>query len=245
MEINKNSNKEIINKNIFNKGKVQFWTQNPAILLDSDYITQLWISSSMSKNEKLNAITRLIIILSVFFYIFTKNLKILVSGLITLIVIIFIYYNGENDKKNESFANINNKSNEFLDKIYLDPRFFKQSTVNNPLSNVQPQEIIYDPKRKEAPPSYNSKVEEKINNNVKQIIEKNFNDKNVGKKLFNDLGDNLDFENSMRQFYSTSSTTIPNDQDSFLKFCYNDMLSCKDGDGLACSKNNYRHIRHN
>ena len=49
----------------------------------------------------------------------------------------------------------------------------------------------------------------------------------------------------MRQFYSTSSTTIPNDQDGFLKFCYGDMLSCKGGDELACSNNNYRHIKHN
>ena len=48
-----------------------------------------------------------------------------------------------------------------LDSIYTNPKFFTQSTVKNPLSNVQPQEIIDNPKRKQAPPSYNKKVEEK------------------------------------------------------------------------------------
>ena len=34
---------------------------------------------------------------------------------------------------------------------------------------------------------------------------------------------------SSRQFYTNPSTTIPNDQESFAKWCYGDMPSCKDG----------------
>ena len=71
MDISKNSNKEIGNKNY-----VEFWTKNPAILLDSDYISQLWISKNMSTNEKLNAISRLVIVLTFLSYILIKNLKI-------------------------------------------------------------------------------------------------------------------------------------------------------------------------
>ena len=234
--LNNKSNKEV---NV--KSNVDFWTKNPAILLDSDYISQLWINNNMTKNEKLNALTRLVIILTLISYIFIRNLKIVVTGIVTLIIIIFIYYSSN---KSEGFVNITyNNNNSKLDKIYLDNKYFTQSTIKNPLSNVQLPEIVDDPKRKQAPPSYNTIVEEKINNNTKDFIKKNFNDENIDKKLFNDLGDNLQFENSMRQFYSTSSTTIPNDQEAFLKFCYDDLLSCRDGDAIACSKNNYRHIK--
>jgi hypothetical protein len=231
---NNTSNKEVIVKS-----DVEFWTKNPSILLDSDYISQIWINDKMTKNEKLNALSRLVIILTLFAYIFTRNLKILITGIVTLIIIIFIYYSSN---KSEGFVNITHSNNK-LDKIYLDNKYFTQSTIKNPLSNVQLPEIIDNPKRKQAAPSYNTKVEQKINNNTKDFIKKNFNDENIDKKLFNDLGDNLQFENSMRQFYSTASTTIPNDQEAFLKFCYDDLISCRDGDAVACSKNNYRHIK--
>ena len=222
------------------KNNIEFWTKNPAILLDSNYITELWITNNMSKNQKLNAISRLVILLTLIAYGLTRNIRILISGIITIVALIFVNYL---DKNNESFTNIRNKMNNQLDKIYLNPDYFSQSTVKNPLSNVQPQEIIDNPKRKDAPPSYNKKVEQQINNNTKEIIRKNFNDKDIDKKLFNDLGDNLQFENSMRQFYSTSSTTVENDQESFLKYCYGDMASCKDGDVDQCIKKNYRHVR--
>lgn len=238
---NKNSNKEIVVKNY-----IEFWTKDPAILLDSEYITQIWISKNMTKNQKLNAISRLVILLTLISYVFIKNLKILIAGIITLIIIVFLYYSETNTSKNkENFANLNTKTNEKLDKLYLNSKYFTQSTVKNPLSNLEPQEILDNPKRKEAPPAYNKNIEQQINNNTKKFIEKNFDDKTIGKKLFNDLGDNLQFENSMRQFYTTSSTTVPNDQESFLKFCYNDMQSCRGGDDIACSKNNFRHVRHN
>ena len=225
-------------KNNLNNNDVKFWINNPAILLDSDYISQLWITNSMSRNEKLNAVSRLIILLTIISYIFTKNIKILIAGILTIIILVFIFLS-----KKENFANISNNNTIKLDNIYNNSKYFTQSTVKNPLANVQPQEYIDNPDRHEAAPSYNKSIEEKINNNTKEFIKKNFNDKNIDKKLFNDLGDNLQFENSMRQFYSTSSTTIPNDQESFLKFCYSDMQSCRNGDIEACSKNNYRHIR--
>lgn len=239
--MNNNFNNKL-NKEVISKSAVEFWTKNPSILLDSDYISQVWINDSMTKNEKLNALSRLVIILTFISYIFTRNFKILVTGIVTLIIIIFIYYSSN---KAEGFVNIthNNNNNNKLDKIFLDNKYFTQSTIKNPLSNVQLPEIVDNPKRKEAPPSYNTKVEAKINSNTKEFIKKNFNDENIDKKLFNDLGDNLQFENSMRQFYSTASTTIPNDQEAFLKFCYDDLQSCRDGDVLACSKNNFRHIK--
>jgi hypothetical protein len=56
-------------------------------------------------------------------------------------------------------------------------------------------------------------------------------------KLFTDLGDKLVFEQSMQQFVSNPSTTIPNDQSAFAEFCYGNMISCKEGNEFACARN--------
>ena len=47
-----------------------FWLNNPAILFDSDHITEIWPSSNLDYISKLNAVTRLIILLTIigFFY---------------------------------------------------------------------------------------------------------------------------------------------------------------------------------
>ena len=46
-------------------------------------------------------------------------------------------------------------------------------------------------------------------------------------KLYKNLGDNLNFENSMRNFYTMFNTQIPNNQKEFALFCYGDMPSVK------------------
>jgi hypothetical protein len=63
----------------------------------------------------------------------------------------------------------------------------------------------------------------------------------ISTKLFKSLEDNLAFEQSMRPFYSNPSTTIPNDQNAFAEFCYGSMVSCKEGNQLACTRNLPRH----
>ena len=57
-------------------------------------------------------------------------------------------------------------------------------------------------------------------------------------RLFQDLGDSIAFKQSMRNFYSMPSTTIPNDQEKFANLLYGNMPSCKEGIILQCTKNN-------
>ena len=64
--------------------------------------------------------------------------------------------------------------------------------------------------------------------------------KNIDKRLFKDLGDSFIFDQSMRSFYATPNTQVPNDQKAFADFCYGDMISCRGGDALACSRHNPR-----
>ena len=67
----------------------------------------------------------------------------------------------------------------------------------------------------------------KINNKTKEFI-LNSDPHNAEKdKIFNNLGDNLEFENSMHQFVTMPNTTIPNDQKAFTDFCYGTLPSDK------------------
>ena len=47
------------------------------------------------------------------------------------------------------------------------------------------------------------------------------------KNLFRDVNDLYEKENSQRTYYSTPSTTIPNDQKSFAEWCYGIPETCK------------------
>ena len=58
------------------------------------------------------------------------------------------------------------------------------------------------------------------------ILENNKDNKEIG-KIFQNVGNNMDFEKSMRQFHINPSTTIPNNQDDFLEYCYKDLYSEK------------------
>ena len=105
-------------------------------------------------------------------------------------------------------------------------------TPSNPMMNVTQNEYSDDPQRHEAAKSYVEPVVEEINQSVKS---------NLDARLFRNMGDEIDFENSMRQFHTTPNTTIPNNPMDFAKFCYGGMESCKEGSILQCEKNNFRY----
>ena len=203
----------------------EFWINNPNVLLQN---IDLWPISSMNKNEKFNAISRLIILLTLIGFIFSRSMPILVSGTISLAAIIFLFY--LKDPKKTVKENLVSSMN------------YENSKPDNPMSNVLLPEIQFDPERPAAPPAYEN--EDKINNNTKEMVVKTSfnNEEDIKQKLFKDLGDEIEFDRSMRNFNSTASTTIPNDQDKFAEFCYGNMPSCKDGDSLACEKGAFRYI---
>lgn len=217
-----------------------FWLKDPSVLIDKNNL-DLWPSDKMNTVQKLNSITRLVIILTLFGMLITRSLKILFSGLITLLMIIlFARFN----IKKEGF-NISNKKNMKVNgkslEPFLDKNFYPVKS-SNVVSNVLLPEIKYDPTRKPAPPSFNNEVYGDINEQMKKNIQKlNPTIKNTDKQLFGDLGENFEFDQSMRAFYSNPSTQIPNDQGSFANYLYGDMPSCRDGDGIQCVKDNGRY----
>ena len=67
------------------------WAINPTILFNKYYIFELWPTNNMSYEQKLNAITRLIILITILGFISTRSTRILIVGIVTIALIFILY----------------------------------------------------------------------------------------------------------------------------------------------------------
>ena len=215
-----------------------FWINNPMILFNKDKIMEIWPLENMTMEEKLNSITRLVLLLTILGYLITKNIKIIVTGAITLFSLVLLYKMKMENTLKTNIKDLNIKEGFTNPELYkMLRKNFTEPTVTNPAMNVLLTEIDDNPNRKTAAPCYNKVVEKDMNDKTKEFITNNFDDKtNIDERLFKDLGDSFVFDQSMRTWKSTPNTTVPNDQKSFAEYCYGDMISCKDGDEIACTR---------
>ena len=213
-----------------------FWTQDPSVLIDKEQVFELWPTSFMSYNQKLNALTRIIIILSLLGYFVFGSLKSITTGFVVVFLIVMLKA-GSMSNMTESFMNgalfnvedeiEENQENDAIKKKITE---YKKPTTNNPLGNVLLTEIHDNPTRKSAPPAFYDSITDEIGLKTKEMIkELNSGNIDIEKKLFYDLGNNSEFDYSMRNFYSTANTEIPSDQEAFSNYLYGDMKSTKDG----------------
>lgn len=238
---------------------IQFWSNDPTILFNKDYIFELWPTTSMCYEQKLNAISRLIILLTILGYILTMSKRVLAVGVITLLVI-FILYNMRKQKLtkdmlenfevqgNEVTGMFDNKPKSFVNPVTLDAVLtteFKEGNKKNPFSNVLLTQINDEPNRKAAPPSFNVDVDEDITKNVKRAVQMmNPGIKNTNKQLFGDLWQQFELDQSNRVFYSTPNTRVANDQGAYGQYLYGWMPSGKESTpegAFARVQDNYRY----
>jgi hypothetical protein len=238
---------------------IQFWSNVPTILFNKEYIFELWPTASMCYEQKLNAITRLIILLTILGYILTMSKRVLAVGVLTLLFI-FILYNMRKQKLtkdmlenfevqgNEVTGMFDNKPKSFVNPVTLDAVLtteFKEGTKKNPFSNVLLTQINDEPDRKAAPPSFNVDVDEDITKNVKRAVQMmNPGIKNTNKQLFGDLWQQFLLDQSNRIFFSTPNTRITNDQGAYGQYLYGWMPSGKESTpegAFARLQDNYRY----
>ena len=231
-----------------------FWSNDPTILFNKDFVFQMWPNSTMTYEEKLNAITRLVIIMTILGYIATMSMNMILVGFTTLVVIFALYKlrkpkitkaNLNESKEGFSGIDIKNQEAKIITpdtlQTYLKSDFMPVNK-KNPLGNVLLTEITDNPTRKSAPPSFNTEVYEDINVSTKKMVQSlNPGIKNTNKQLYGDLGEQFEFDQSQWSFYSTPNTKIPNDQGAFANYLYGDMPSCRDGDAFACIQDNIRY----
>lgn len=215
---------------------IDFWINDPHIIFNNKFLFDIYPKENMSRVEKFNAISRLIIFLTILVLFVSRDYKIIIFSIIILSAIIIVFYFlNKKDTSIEKFSN-----NNFYQKYKHN---FTNPEINNPLMNVMLPEIQDNPNRKQGAPAYNDNVRELINESTKNIVKKNFKDDKIDERLFNDLGDKMEFENSMRHFFTNPNTTIPNNQKEFAEFCYGNMASCKDGNNKDCKDTLYEFHR--
>jgi hypothetical protein len=239
---------------------VQFWSNDPTILFKKNSIFELWPSSNMSYEQKLNAITRIIILISVLGYMLTKSFRILIVGLITLIAIVFLYKMKKQQISSkimkegftaDTLSGLQTSNAESIIKLTpetLDSAIkseFQVGNKKNPFSNVLLTDIMDNPDRKPAPPSFNVDIDEDITKNIKKTVQLlNPGINNTSKQLYGDLWQNFELDQSNRAFFTTANTRVTNDQTAFANFLYGNMPSGKssgpDGD-FARVQDNYRY----
>jgi len=247
---------------------VPFWINDPSILLNKNHIGEIWPTSSMYYEQKLNSITRLVLIITLLGYLITFSTKILISGIITIVVIVFLYKMRKQKLTNSMMKEGFDVNGDVVSGLYEETRDihykapititnpetletylkedFKQGTKKNPFSNVLMTDYLDDPERKAAPPAFNVDVDEDITKKVKKSVQfMNPGIKNTNKQLYSSLTDQFYLDQSNRSFFSTANTKIPNDQGAFANFLYGDMPSGKEDteEGkIQAVKDNYRYI---
>ena len=247
------------------KKPIPFWSEDPNILVKPVYMTEFFPTDEMSFHQKLNAITRTVIVLALVSYLFTRNSRIISIAAMTTLAIFLLYYVRSKEtkdrcnRKTRKTEGFSNDAHTELDEIARRSRLYNyQGPIvdvkgnfdetfdipkpDNPLSNVLLTDYDYNPKKKPAPPAFTLSGGADITENTKKMVQDlNSTQPDIAKKLYNDINSNLELEQSLRQFYSTSNTTIPNNQSGFAEFCYGNMISAKDGDAFAASRNNPRY----
>jgi hypothetical protein len=225
------------------------WTNDITMILDKNYITELYPSANMTFDRKINAISRLILLITILGYVITFSPRILIIGLSTLFIIyLFMKWKFATNNE-EGFQSIdNNNKNKIINPETLEEVLssdYQKGNKKNPFSNVLLTEIMDTPERKSAPPSFNLDVDEDITKNVKKSVQyMNPTIKNTNKQLYKDMWQQFLLDQSNRVFYSMPNTKVCNDQGAFGKFLYGDMPSAKESTAegnLQREKDSYRY----
>jgi hypothetical protein len=229
-----------------------FWSNEPTILFNKNSILQLWPLENQTFETKLNAISRLVIVLTILGFFITQNINLLIIGVITLGIIYSLYKlrkqelvsslssNGKKEgfKIDRDFINLTqgSVSSEYNDAIVnpvtletIDKSDFYKTSYKNPMSNVLLTDIGDDPDRLAAPPSFNYDINNDITKAVKKQTQMlNSGIKGTSKQLYGDLKDSYDLDQSMSRFYSTANSRVTNDQGALGQWLYGDAPSAKE-----------------
>lgn len=190
----------------------KFWLNDYSILYQGNKVTQFFPTTFMNLAEKLNALVRLSIYLGIILSLIKNSYLYLYIPLITMAITVVIY-------------NTYSKSEGYQQQERSRPEIRKEKkrvkpTIDNPFMNIN---LITDDRKRDPAtlsfdkPKIQEDIEEKFNHN-----------------LYRDVSDLYGKSNSQREFYTAPSTTIPNDQTSFAKWCYNTGSTCKE-DTIKCA----------
>jgi hypothetical protein len=198
---------------------------NPEILIHKDYIMD-FIPNKGTRDEKLNATVRFAGYMSILLTLVKGDYRYLYIVVAVAGIIFFFYQNNRENFTNEKEEEKEeNKPEIQVEKGPHDSYEIteveeisdcQEPTPENPFMNV----LLTDDYSKRKPAcNYTRETTDKV-------------DKIYHDKLFMDTDLVYNPDASSRQFYSTPSTQIPNDQGSFAKWCYQTPVSCAGGNTI-------------
>lgn len=201
-----------------------FWLDDPSILFKHNVITQIIPSTDYSFNENLNAITRLIILITLLAFILFKHFIIIILSLVILCIIMFYHKYPLNKETFHDYDILNST-------VDISQNPFNNSLLNHNMGNYLKKIKIEPDTSYGKTPSYeieyNEEIEETMHNNVKNIIKENNKDNSDIDNIFKNTTDLMDFDHHMRQFYIEPVNNTPNDLNGFLTYCFGSLPSNK------------------
>lgn len=178
------------------------WVEKPSILITENKLKEFIPKGDMSYPEKLNALTRLILYVSIIIFLITREPLVLLVPICCMMVIYFLVKWGiKMDKLKEHFYPEKDFNNNC-----------ETPTVHNPFMNILPT----DNRNRDPACNDNKELRHEINNAFEHNLYKN-------------IGDVFGKENSQRQFYTMPSTTIPNKREELAEWLYKTPPTCKEG----------------
>lgn len=203
-----------------------FWFDEPGILWRRDRLIEFVPTADMSMAERYNAIARLSGYVSIVLYLWSSRSSWLWLLPVTLLVTYVLQRHHPLTLIQEDFEREVDRHPE----IHIDtqPQLCQRPTAENPFMNVLITDYTARPHRPPAcqteDPAIGEQVEQHFSNN-----------------LYKDVDDVFNRGNSQRQFYTNPSTTIPNDRETWMNWCWKTTNVCRDGDQEACYR--YHDVR--
>lgn len=197
----------------------RIWFKDPVGLLRDDRLSRFFPLAHTTLVEQLNAILRFAIYYGLVVLLFRRSIAAVFIVLVTCAVTYLVYASDRAQVRNarEALTSVG---------VERDPRTGEactRPTVDNPFMNVLLTDYGASPQR----PKACDMSMESVNHRVEALFEHN---------LYRDVNDVYHRNSNSRQFYSTASSTIPNDQAGFAEWLYGSpVASCKEGNGDVCA----------
>lgn len=202
--------------------KEHIWYEDPMGFLSLEKAAVFIPDKDMTFVQQLNAITRLTIYFSIVVALLRKDPRVLfVSVGWMLLTVVLVEMEKTKEKERSRLLERMNVREDRRKKLCTRP------TRENPYMNVTLQDYREFPNR---PPACDI-----TQSNVKRQVKQLFDEGGC-----RDADDIFHRANTDRPFYTTPSTSIPNDQKGFAEWLYKRGPTCKEGSGKACLRRTYR-----
>lgn len=192
-----------------------FWKDDISILLKKHRLIEFVPSNDMTTNEKLNAMTRFLMYLGVLLTLVYGKAHALYIPLIGAVLVYLVHEHYPHLLSEQKGGGSGQGGTQ-------------APTKENPFMNVLLTDYVSNPQRGPA-----GDVDLPA---VQDGVEQHFAD-----GLYRNVNDVWNKNNSQRQYYTNPATTIPNDRDSFAKWCWSTPYTCKDGNLARCLR--YEDVR--